>query len=177
MRKEFREFITKGNLLQLAVAFIMGVAFSGVVNSFINDLIMPIIGKLVANTDFSELYLNLTRQTYETAAAAREAGAAAIYYCSFIIAFVSFLIVALVMFYLVRVGVRLQKPAQAAAPRRFCSVGPGVGAPLIKRTLHLPHAPAPPQGVLTTSPARAAASTSNAPDRQTISWLPGSRII
>lgn len=116
MRKEFREFITKGNLLQLAVAFIMGAAFGGLVNAFINDLMMPIVGKLVGNTDFSNLYLNLSGQTYASAAAAREAGAAAIYYGSFVNALVSFLIVALVMFYIVRGGARLQKPTVAAAP-------------------------------------------------------------
>jgi len=83
MRKELREFILKGNLLQLAVAFIMGAAFGAVVKSFINDLIMPIIGKLVGNADFANLYINLSDRTYESAAAARDAGAAAIYYGAF----------------------------------------------------------------------------------------------
>ncbi len=116
MRKEFREFITKGNLLQLAVAFIMGAAFGLVVRSFIQDIIMPVIGWFVGNTDFSNLFVTLSGPTYESAAAAREAGAAAIYYGSFINALVSFLVVALAMFYLVRVAVRLQKPAEQAAP-------------------------------------------------------------
>jgi large conductance mechanosensitive channel len=57
--KGFREFITKGNLLQLAVAFVMGVAFSTMVGSFVNDLIMPIIGKLVGNVDFANLYVTV----------------------------------------------------------------------------------------------------------------------
>ena len=116
MRKEFKDFILKGNLLQLAVAFIMGAAFGAVVKSFIGDLIMPIIGKLVGNVDFANLYINLSGQVYESAAAAREAGAAAIYYGSFINALVTFLIVALVMFYLVRAAVRMEKPAPEAAP-------------------------------------------------------------
>jgi large conductance mechanosensitive channel len=116
MRKEFREFITKGNLLQLAVAFIMGAAFGSVVHSFVQDIIMPVIGRLVGNTDFSNLFVNLSGEAYETATAAREAGAAAIYYGSFVNALVSFLVVALVMFYLIRVSVRLQKPAEHAAP-------------------------------------------------------------
>ena len=59
MRKDFRDFVLKGNLLQLAVAFIMGAAFGAVVKSFINDIIMPIIGKLVGNVDFANLYINL----------------------------------------------------------------------------------------------------------------------
>ena len=70
MRKDFRDFILKGNLLQLAVAFIMSTAFGAVVKSFINDIILPIIGKLVGNVDFANLYINLSGQVYESAAAA-----------------------------------------------------------------------------------------------------------
>ena len=116
MRKEFREFILKGNLLQLAVAFIMGAAFGAAVKSFINDLIMPIIGRLVGNVDFANLYINLSDQIYESASAARDAGAAAIYYGAFINTIVTFVIVGLVMFYLVRVAVRMQKPVEEAVP-------------------------------------------------------------
>ena len=116
MRKDFRDFILKGNLLQLAVAFIMGAAFGTVVKSFINDLIMPIIGKLVGGVDFTNLYVNLSNQVYASAAAAREAGAAAIYYGSFVNAIVTFLIIALVMFWLIRAAARMDKPVEAAAP-------------------------------------------------------------
>ena len=116
MRKDFRNFILKGNLLQLAVAFIMGAAFGTVVKSFINDLIMPIIGNLVGGVDFTNLYINLSDQVYESAAAAREAGAAAIYYGSFINTVVTFLIIALVMFWLVRMAAKMEKPAEEAAP-------------------------------------------------------------
>ncbi|MBE0635715.1 large conductance mechanosensitive channel protein MscL [Candidatus Bipolaricaulota bacterium] len=114
MRKDFRDFIMKGNLLQLAVAFIMGAAFGTVVKSFIGDIIMPIIGKLIGNVDFANLYINLSGQVYESAAAAREAGAAAIYYGTFINALVTFVIVGLVMFYLIRVSARMEKPAEEA---------------------------------------------------------------
>lgn len=116
MRKDFRDFILKGNLLQLAVAFIMGAAFGTVVKSFINDVIMPIIGKLVGGVDFANLYINLSDQVYASAAAAREAGAAAIYYGSFINALVTFLIISLVMFWLIRTATRMEKPVEAAAP-------------------------------------------------------------
>jgi len=116
MRKEFRDFILKGNLLQVAVAFIMGAAFGAVVRSFVNDLIMPIIGKLIGNVDFANLYINLSGEIYESAAAAREAGAAAIYYGSFINAIVAFLIIALVLFFVVRSAMKLQKPAVEGAP-------------------------------------------------------------
>lgn len=116
MRKEFRDFVLKGNLLQLAVAFIMGTAFGAVVKSFIGDLIMPIIGNLIGGVDFVNLYVNLSGQAYESAAAAREAGAAAIYYGAFLNTVITLLIVALVMFYLVRTATRLEKPEEAPAP-------------------------------------------------------------
>lgn len=116
MRKEFKEFILRGNLVQLAIAFVMGAAFAAVAKSFVDDLIMPIIGKLIGNVDFANLYVNLSGQTYESAAAARAAGAAAIYYGAFINTVITFLIVALVMFLLVRAYNRMQKKAETAAP-------------------------------------------------------------
>jgi len=116
MGRGFREFITKGNLLQLAVAFVMGVAFSAMVGSFVSDLIMPIIGKLIGNVDFANLYVVLSGEVYESAAAAREAGAAAIYYGAFINTVITFLIVGLVMYLLVRAFAKLEKPAPEAAP-------------------------------------------------------------
>lgn len=116
MRKEFKEFILRGNLVQLAIAFVMGAAFAAVAKSFVDDLIMPIIGKLVGNVDFANLYVVLSGETYASAAAAREAGAAAIYYGAFINTVITFLIVALVMFLLVRAYNRMQKKAETAAP-------------------------------------------------------------
>jgi len=109
MGKGFRGFIAKGNLLQLAVAFVMGVAFATMVGSFVNDLIMPLIGKLVGNVDFANLYIVLSGGAYESAAAAREAGAAAIYYGAFINTVISFLIIALVMYGLVQSVERTKK--------------------------------------------------------------------
>jgi large conductance mechanosensitive channel len=116
MSRGFRDFIAKGNLLQLAVAFVMGVAFSAMVGALVNDLLMPVIGKLVGNVDFANLYVVLTGETYDSAAAAREAGAAAIYYGSFVNTVITFLIVALVMYGIVRAFARMQKPAQEASP-------------------------------------------------------------
>jgi large conductance mechanosensitive channel len=116
VRKEFKEFILRGNLVQLAIAFVMGAAFAAVAKSFVDDLIMPIIGKLVGNVDFANLYVVLSGETYASAAAAREAGAAAIYYGAFINTVITFLIVALVMFLLVRAYNRMQKKAETAAP-------------------------------------------------------------
>jgi len=132
MRKEFRNFILKGNLLQLAVAFIMGAAFATMARSFVDDLIMPIIGKLVGDVDFSNLFVNLSGQPYETAAAARAAGAPAIYYGAFLNTVITFLIIALVMFFLVRVASRMEKPAEAGPPTTkacpFCQTAIPIGA-------------------------------------------------
>lgn len=116
MWKDFRDFITKGNLVQLAVAFVMGVAFGTVVSSFVNDLIMPIIGKLIGNVDFANLYINLTGTTYASAAAARQAGAAAIYYGAFINTLINFLVIAFVVFMVVKAYQRSQKPKPGVAP-------------------------------------------------------------
>lgn len=77
---------------------------------------MPIIGKLIGNVDFTDLYINLSDQVYESATAAQEAGAVAIYYGSFINTLVTFAIIALVMFWLIRVAVRMEKPVEATAP-------------------------------------------------------------
>jgi large conductance mechanosensitive channel len=116
MWKEFRDFIAKGNLVQLAVAFVMGVAFGTVVSSFVNDLVMPIIGKLIGNVDFANLYVNLSGTEYASAAAAREAGAAAIYYGAFVNTLINFLVVALTIFFIVKAYMRSQKPKAASAP-------------------------------------------------------------
>ena len=111
MWKEFRQFIARGNLVDLAIAFLMGVAFATLVKSFIDDLLMPIIGKLVGNVDFSNLYLNLSGQTYVSATAAREAGAAVIYYGTFVNTIINFLIIALVAFFIAKAVMRLRGPS------------------------------------------------------------------
>lgn len=116
MWKEFRDFISRGNLVEIAVAFIMGAAFGTLVKSFVYDLIMPLVGKAVGNVDFSNLYINLSGTPYASAQAAREAGAAAIYYGAFINALINFLLVAFVMFLLVKGVNRLRRPPEAPAP-------------------------------------------------------------
>jgi len=122
MLKGFKGFITRGNLPQLAVAFLIGMAFAALVSSFINDLIMPIIGKLIGNVDFASLYVNLSDVTYESAAAAREAGAAAIYYGAFINSIVNFLIIALVAYMILRAVQRIQKAEEPApATTKTCT--------------------------------------------------------
>ena len=116
MWKEFKAFITKGNLVQLAVAFIMGVAFATLVKSFIGDIVMPLIGKAAGNVDFANLYVNLSGTAYPSASAAREAGAAAIYYGAFVNNLVNFLLIAFVVFLLVKAYARMQKPIEEGPP-------------------------------------------------------------
>jgi len=139
MWKEFRDFITKGNLLQLAVAFIMGVAFATLVKSFIEDIIMPLIGKAAGNVDFANLYVNLSGQAYESANAAREVGAAAIYYGAFVNNFVNFLLIAFVVLLLVRGYVRMQ--SQKRSDHRQRRIAPVAGRQSPSRQRAVPIAP------------------------------------
>ena len=116
MLKEFKEFVLRGNVLDLAVAVIIGGAFGKIVTSLVNDVLMPPIGLLVGKVDFSSLYLNLSGETYATLAEAQKAGAPVIKYGMFINAVIDFVIVAFVIFLLVRVANRLQlKKAEAPA--------------------------------------------------------------
>jgi len=115
---EFKEFAMKGNVIDLAVGIIIGAAFTSVVNSLVNDIIMPPLGMLVGNVDFANLYINLTNTDYESLAAAQEAGAATINYGLFINAVINFLIVAFAVFMLVKQINRLKREPQKepAAP-------------------------------------------------------------
>lgn len=114
--RDFRDFIMRGNLVEIAVAFVMGAAFGAVVSSFIFDIVMPPIGKLVGNVDFANLFVVLGPEKYPSAEAARQAGAPAIYYGRFINNLINFLIIALVMFLLVRAVLKMRKPKEAPAP-------------------------------------------------------------
>jgi len=115
MLKEFKEFALKGNFVDLAVAFIIGVAFSGLVQSVVNDIIMPIIGLITGGFDFSELYIQLAGEPQSTLAAAREAGAT-LAYGNFITLLINFLIVAWVLFLIIKAMNRLQRKQEAAPP-------------------------------------------------------------
>lgn len=132
MWKEFRDFITKGNLVEIAVAFVVGAAFGALVKSFLDDLIMPLVGKAAGNVDFANLYINLSGQSYASAAAARQAGAAAIYYGAFVNVFVTFLIVAFVVFLVMKALLRARRPKAAPAPTTegcpFCKTQIPIGA-------------------------------------------------
>jgi len=116
MFKEFKAFAMRGNVLDMAVGIIIGAAFGRIISSFVADIIMPPIGRLVGNVDFSGLFVNISGTSYPTLAAAKAAGAATINYGIFLNTVLDFLIVALVIFMLVRQVNRWSKPASAAAP-------------------------------------------------------------
>ncbi|BAD40376.1 large conductance mechanosensitive channel protein MscL [Symbiobacterium thermophilum] len=102
MLSEFKRFALRGNVLDLAVGVVIGAAFNQIVNSLVNDVIMPPLGFLVGKMDFSNLYLNLSLTPYASLAEAREAGAPVIAYGLFLNNLLNFLIVAFAVFLLVR---------------------------------------------------------------------------
>ncbi len=109
MLQEFKEFALRGNVIDLAIAVVIGAAFGSIVTSFVNDILMPPIGMVVGNVDFSNLFITLSRGQFETLAAAQEAGAATLNYGLFINTVVDFLIIAFALFLVVRQVNRLQR--------------------------------------------------------------------
>jgi len=121
MWREFKEFALKGNAFELAIAVIIGLAFSKIVDSIVNDIIMPVIGAITGGLDFSNYYLPLSSSvTAETLPAAREQGAV-LAYGNFLTVAVNFLIVAFILFLLVRAlnTVRRKEPVPVAPPPKI----------------------------------------------------------
>jgi large conductance mechanosensitive channel len=121
MIKEFRDFIAKGNVMDLAVGIIIGAAFTALVKSLVDDLINPVIGLILGSVDFSNMYVVLSGTVADGTglAKAREAGAAIFAYGSFITAIINFMIIAFVVFLLVKSVNKLKDSAmkkEAAAP-------------------------------------------------------------
>jgi large conductance mechanosensitive channel len=116
MLKEFKAFMMKGNVLDLAVAVIMGAAFGPIVTSLVNDIIMPPVGMMMSGIDFKDLFFALNGQSYATLAAAKEAAAPVIGYGVFLNALVNFLIVGFAIFMLVKSANKMKKPEAQAAP-------------------------------------------------------------
>jgi large conductance mechanosensitive channel len=114
--KEFKEFILRGNVVDLAIAVIIGAAFTSIVNSLVNDIFMPIIGYALGGVDFTSLFIVLGGGTYASLAAAKEAGAATINYGVFINAIITFLLVGLILFFVVKGINKLQKQPAPAPP-------------------------------------------------------------
>lgn len=119
MIQEFRDFIARGNVMDMAVGIIIGAAFTAIVNSLVGDLINPIIGLITGGLDFSNLFINLGSGDYATLKAARDAGAPVFAYGSFLTAVINFIIIAFVVFLLVKGVNRIKDAAvrkEAAAP-------------------------------------------------------------
>lgn len=116
MLKEFKAFVVRGNVLDLAVAVIVGASFGKVVTSLVNDIIMPPLGLLLGKVDFSGLFVSLSGVHYASLAEAVAAGAPTLNYGVFIKTLVDFLIVALVIFLLVRSVTRAQQARAAQVP-------------------------------------------------------------
>ena len=116
MIKEFKEFAMKGNVLDMAIGIIIGAAFGKIVTSFVSDILMPPLGKLLGNVDFSGLFINLSGQDYPTIAAAKEAGAATLNYGIFINTIIDFILVAFAVFLLVRQVNKMKRQPPPADP-------------------------------------------------------------
>lgn len=113
MMKEFKEFVMRGNVVDMAVGIIIGAAFGKIVSSLVSDILMPPIGLLLGNMDFSNLFVNLSGKSYTTLAEAKAAGAATISYGIFINHIIDFTIVAFAIFVLVRQINRLKRQPKA----------------------------------------------------------------
>ncbi|MEH6773215.1 MAG: large conductance mechanosensitive channel protein MscL [Cereibacter changlensis] len=111
MLNEFKSFIAKGNVMDMAVGIIIGAAFTAIVSSLVADLINPIIGIITGGIDFSNLFVNLGDGEFASLAAAREAGAPVFAYGAFITAVINFLIIAWVVFLLVKLVNRVKDSA------------------------------------------------------------------
>ncbi|HQN43251.1 MAG TPA: large-conductance mechanosensitive channel protein MscL [Anaerolineaceae bacterium] len=132
MLKEFKEFALKGSLLDLAIGFIIGGAFGKIVTSLVNDIIMPPIGLLLGKVNFTDLFWALDGGTYASLQAAKDAGAPTLNYGLFLNTIIDFVIVAFVLFLIIKQVNKLRKPAPAAAPTTkdcpYCKTSIPIGA-------------------------------------------------
>lgn len=118
MLKEFKDFIARGNVMDMAVGIIMGAAFTAIVNSMVGDLIMPLIGVMTAGVDFADQYIALSSTSYDTLKAAQDAGAPVITYGVFINAVINFIIISFVVFMLVKGVNKLKEAAEKEAEEK-----------------------------------------------------------
>ena len=112
--KEFKEFAVKGNVMDMAVGVIIGGAFGKIVTSLVNDVLMPLIGKLTGGIRFTDLFVNLGDGNYQTLAAAQEAGAAVLAYGQFIQNIIDFIIIAFCIFLMIKGMNKLKKKEEPA---------------------------------------------------------------
>ncbi|MDD2337452.1 MAG: large-conductance mechanosensitive channel protein MscL [Geobacteraceae bacterium] len=114
MLREFKEFVMRGNVVDMAVGIIIGVAFGKIVSSFVNDILMPPIGLILGKVDFSNLFIDLSGNNFLTLDAAKKAGAATINYGLFFNTILDFIIVALAVFLMIRQINRMKRAPEAA---------------------------------------------------------------
>ena len=127
--KDFKEFAVKGNMIDMAVGIIIGVAFGKIISSLVSDVLMPPIGFLLGKMDFSNLFINLSGEYYPSLVAAKEAGISTINYGLFLNNVIDFIIIALVVFLLIRQINKLKrkeekeiKPATKKCPYCFSAI-------------------------------------------------------
>lgn len=117
---EFREFITKGNVMDMAVGVIIGAAFQNIINSLVNDILMPVISKVTGGVDFTNWFISLDGSHYKTLAQAKKAGAATVNYGTFLTYVINFILMALVIFVMVKIVNRIrttvEREKEASAP-------------------------------------------------------------
>ena len=116
MLEEFKKFAMRGNVVDMAVGIVIGAAFGKIVTSFVNDVLMPPLGKLMGGVDFSNLFINLGSESYSSLAAAQAAGAATLNYGVFINTVLDFLIVAFAIFMVIKAMNRLKTAEPPKAP-------------------------------------------------------------
>ncbi len=121
---EFKTFISKGNVLGLAIGIIIGGAFNDIVNSLINDVIMPVIGRILSNVSFKNWYIPLNGEKYDSFAAAQAAGAPMITIGNFISAVINFFIIALVLFFIMKAANKATEIASKKAEEEAAAAAP-----------------------------------------------------
>ena len=120
MLKEFKEFISRGNVLDMAIGVIIGGAFGTIIKSLVDDILMPLIGILLGGVDFQELFISLDGKTYASLAQATEEGGAILRYGVFINAVVMFLLISLCLFFIVRAFNHMRREEPAAPTTKVC---------------------------------------------------------
>lgn len=128
MWKEFKIFISRGNIVDIAVAFIIGAAFGKIVASFVNDILMPPIGLLLGRVDFSNLFVNLSNKTYPSLSAAKAAGAPVIAYGTFLNTIIEFIIISFAVFFLIQMVNKIRSAPQILRDCPYCLSKIPVGA-------------------------------------------------
>jgi large conductance mechanosensitive channel len=136
---EFKEFAVKGNMIDLAVGIIVGGAFTTIVNSLVNDIINPILGLVIGKIDFSNLFITLDGGHYESLSAAESAGAAVFKYGSFISNVINFLIMAFVVFLLVKAINKLRIPKEEAPVEPTTKICPYCQSEISIKATRCPH--------------------------------------